>query len=566
MFFRTFFLCVFAALCVHTASATEAITNFDVAIDVAVSGDFTITETITVNAEGRTIRRGIFRDLPRYMMVDGYKTPQNYDVLSVTRDGKPEPYSREFDGNAVRLMIGDADVYLEAGLHTYEITYGVKDQIRRGDTFDEVYWNVTGNYWRYDILKSGASITLPEGASLQEARAFTGALGEVGSDAVFSQSGQTYRFDASRSFAPNEGLTVSIKIDKGVIADTPPATRRFMWWVRNGAILLLSGSLFVILGFYYISWHRVGRDPLKDPVFARYAPPKNYSAAAVSFIEHRGISGHKALTATLLSLAIKGSLTLDTETKKTTIAQKDRAAPRAAEEDALFNGLFPSAHAADIILTRQPHDRFYKVYTKFKSVLTKRFGRPYFKYNGGFMVIGILLSFLAGAAAISQFYGKPHPFVLLGLAGLFLLNILFLFLLPAPTQKGQKIKAEIEGFKLYLKTAEKQRLDAVNPLSDAPPPMTVAHYEAMLPYAVALGVEAPWSKYFEKVMPIEAKNYSPVWGGVHGGNFSNVSKMTDSMISNLSSGVSSAAPQSSGTSGGGGFSGGGGGGGGGGGW
>ena len=31
--------------------------------------------------------------------------------------------------------------------------------------------------------------------------------------------------------------------------------------------------------------------------------------------------------------------------------------------------------------------------------------------------------------------------------------------------------------------------------------MTKERYEAFLPYAIALNVEKPWSKYFEKVLP-----------------------------------------------------------------
>ena len=98
--------------------------------------------------------------------------------------------------------------------------------------------------------------------------------------------------------------------------------------------------------------------------------------------------------------------------------------------------------------------------------------------------------------------------------------------------------------------------------------MTTDRYEAILPFAIALGVEGPWSKHFEAAMPEAAKTYNPTWSN---GNFSSgrsISRMTDSMVSNLSSGASSAAPPSSSSSGGGGggSSGGGGGGGGGGGW
>ena len=104
--------------------------------------------------------------------------------------------------------------------------------------------------------------------------------------------------------------------------------------------------------------------------------------------------------------------------------------------------------------------------------------------------------------------------------------------------------------------------------SEAPPPMTTERYETFLPYAIALDVEKPWTKHFEKLMPEAAKAYNPAWTNMAANGFSDVGKMTSGMVSSISSGVASSMPQSSSSSGsgGGGFSGGGGGGGGGGGW
>jgi uncharacterized membrane protein YgcG len=153
-----------------------------------------------------------------------------------------------------------------------------------------------------------------------------------------------------------------------------------------------------------------------------------------------------------------------------------------------------------------------------------------------------------------------------GLVALTALNVVFMYLMPAPTVKGQALRTEIEGFRLYMETAEKLQLNAAIPGTDAPPPMTTERYEKFLPYAVALDVEKPWTKHFEKLVPQEAANYHPTWAGIGAGQ--SFASMSDSMVSNISSGVSSSLPQSSSSSGGGGggSSGGGGGGGGGGGW
>ncbi len=616
---RLLIIVLLASLTAFAAQAKEVIKSFNVELIAQANGDYSITENITVNVEGRQIKRGIFRELPRYQMYQGEKIPVRYNVKSIGRDTHREDYAIEKDGNAFRLRIGDADRFLTHKDHTYQITYTIKDDLRRDTEYDEIYWNATGNYWAFPIETSRIDITVPEAARLISSDAFTGRLGSTANNTQFSQNGNKYSFVSTHAFDSKEGMTVSLKFEKGVFEGIQAETKRYIWRLKNAALLILSLSLLGIVGYYYRSWNKVGRDPVKGPVFARYEPPKDYSAAAASHIYYRAISGHKALTATLVGLANKGWISIDTDKKKTVLTPLDRdinehppasafeftremfaalvkgdkktlkemgvdldindedVDPSAftspdkealnAEEAHLFSKLFPSSRYYPITLKKEVNTEFNSAYASFQRALGRNYGEPYYKLNGKYIGAGIALSILAVAITFSQISTLTPDFVWLLFAALLAANIIFLFLMPAPTKKGQKIRTELEGFRLFMKTAEKQKFDSVEVGSEAPPPMSVKRYEELLPYAIALGVEKPWSKYFEKVMPMEAKDYQPVWGG-SSHNFGSVSRMTDNMVSNISSGVSSAQPQSSGSSGsgGGGFSGGGGGGGGGGGW
>ena len=123
----------------------------------------------------------------------------------------------------------------------------------------------------------------------------------------------------------------------------------------------------------------------------------------------------------------------------------------------------------------------------------------------------------------------------------------------------------IEGFKMYLSTAEEHRLEKLHP-----PEKTPELFEKYLPYALALEVDQEWSEKFAGVLQRAAtdQGYSPGWyhgrhwDSMHTGSFA--SGLGSSLSSAISS--SSTAPGSSSGFGGGGSSGGGGGGGGGGGW
>ncbi|MEE4310785.1 MAG: DUF2207 domain-containing protein [candidate division KSB1 bacterium] len=146
-----------------------------------------------------------------------------------------------------------------------------------------------------------------------------------------------------------------------------------------------------------------------------------------------------------------------------------------------------------------------------------------------------------------------------------LLNFFFFHLLKAPTILGRSVMDQIEGFKMYLETAEKGRMNTMLAQDQTP-----ALFEKYLPYALALGVENQWCEKFSDVINQSGKyqDYSPAW--YSGGNFrpTNLSGFATTLGASFSSRISSSssAPGSSSGSSGGGFSGGGGGGGGGGGW
>ncbi len=558
-----------AALPAMPAEAEERIERFEARIEVLTDGDILVTERIFVTAEGRQIRRGIFRDLPRYFENEGARLSYGYDVIAVARDGRSEPYVTETDGGAFRIRIGDPGIFLEPGPYTYELSYRVRNQVRYFSEYDEIYWNVTGNYWALPILSAVASIELPAGARVTAGKAYTGPLGAAGADYSYTGRDSRHVFETTRRLEMGEGLTVAVGFGKGLIDPPSAIDRGRLWWQRHGSLVILLMSLAALSWFYVRSFDRVGRDPPKGPVFAIYAPPKGYSPAAVHHIYYRGLRGHSALISTLLNLAVKGRLRIDASQKDVTVLEPvpGTGFPTglSGEDKALDKALFKNQGRK--LLDKTYDAGLTKAYTSFRSALSRKYGRDYFRWNAGYTFAGLVLTGAGLAFAIAQasMWTQWHTAFLLALAGL---NVLFLYLMPAPTPKGQAVRTEIEGFRLYMETAEKLQLNAVKVDGASPPPMSKERYEAFLPYAVALGVEKPWTQHFERLLPKEAESYNPAWAGFSGRSAQSLSGLNASLVSSLTSGVSSALPQSSGSSGsgGGGSSGGGGGGGGGGGW
>lgn len=550
------------------AIAAERINSFDVTIDVQRDGDIVVTEVINVTAEGRNIRRGIFRDLPRHYKKGGVNLPYQYKVRRVERNGKREPRAIERSGNAFRIRIGDADVFLPHGEHEYRIEYLVKNQVRYFEGYDEIYWNATGNFWRFPIEHASARIVLPEGAEILQQSGYTGPIGNAGGAYQYARDGGAHVFSTTSQLPQRHGLTVAVGFEKGAVDPPSASDKRAEWWQRNASVVVLAGGFGIVSLFYAVAFRKVGRDPMKGPIFPRYEPPEGYSPAAVHQIYNRRISGHKALIASLMHLAVKDRIKIDSEGKKKTVLNwtadpgvKHPFEVEALLEEKLFDG------GASVTLKDKYNANFTNAYEHYRKALVKNYGAPYFKWNIGFLLIAFAISGVAIFFALSNsvVWTIWHS---LAVGALLFLNAVFSYLMPVPSPLGQEIRTHIEGFRLYLKTAEQLQLNAVKVGSDAPPPMSVERYEKFLPYAIALGVERPWTKHFERLIPEEAANYTPRWGNVRGGRYDSIGGLNSALMSNISSGVSSSLPQSSSSSGsgGGGFSGGGGGGGGGGGW
>ncbi len=569
------------------ADGPERITRFDTRIDVETSGDIVVTETIEVLAQGQQIRRGIFRELPRLYDYLGVRQEYDYELLSVTRDGQPETVTPMRNGNALTWRIGRGDVVLEPGPYTYQIRYRVSDAVIRHEAFDELYWNATGSYWDFAIARATAEVNWPDGTQIRELNAYTGAFGVDTGESRSSASGTTARFETNAPLPRKTGLTVSVIVEKGVIAPLSDARLAQLAWIRNGATIMLGLGGLVLLGYYLFMWSRVGRDPQKPPVFARYEPPEGYSPAAVHYIHHRGHRGMTALSAQLLHMGARGEVEIETEDDVTTV--RKRREPAHPDSRALLD-LTLKGRSNQFVMDGGEDRLLYLGTQSWLADIARRYSRDYYRRNLGLaflgMVASVALVFFVFTSSVSL-AGPAVMALLLGLAGV---NLLFLKLLPAPTNKGSKVSSEIEGFKLYLETAEEDRINTGGPLSERPPMMSVELYERFLPYAVALGVEKPWSKYFETVMPEAARDYRPSYGRGsafrRGGGFGHGRSPVDfsrTVEKALTSGVAAAKPVQRSTSsgsfgsmsssggwssggGGGGFSGGGGGGGGGGGW
>ncbi len=191
--------------------------------EIAVHDDLsvTVTESIRVVALGKEIKRGIYRDFPvQHQRKDGTNVVVPFEVAAVLKDGKPEPYHVVNRGRCKRVYMGGKNIFLKPGVYTYTLVYRTgKQVILKGDKC-ELYWNVTGNEWTFEIARASARLKIPTGAPAGKIRyaAYTGPKGAKGKAWKGRiDNGGRICFTTTGKLKKGEGLTISVTWPSNIV-------------------------------------------------------------------------------------------------------------------------------------------------------------------------------------------------------------------------------------------------------------------------------------------------------------------------------------------------------------
>ncbi|MBX3522251.1 MAG: DUF2207 domain-containing protein [Xanthobacteraceae bacterium] len=382
-----------------SAFAQERIVNFVSDVRVLTNGDLDVTETITIQAEGSQFRRGIFRDFPTsYRNRNGTLVKVGFDVISVTRDGRSEPYKTESYSNGVRTRIGDANVFIPRGPHTYTIRYRTTRQVGFFEKFDELYWNATGNGWNFYIDSAEARITLPEGAQIGQNALYTGLQGATGKDAqVVEQTRNRIVWRTTRRLPPQNGLTVAVAWQKGIVSP-PNAAQAASYFLQDNLPILAALIGLIGVGFYYLStWMRVGRDPAAGTIIPLFGPPNDMSPAAVRYIDQLSFD-NRAFTAAIVDLGVKGHLTLSETPTFSQISSRAGGQKLDSPEERLRQHLFAGGNS--VALTQSNHTIIGGAKTALEGELSSAYNGKLFANNFGWSFLGFFLAVIAIGAIL----------------------------------------------------------------------------------------------------------------------------------------------------------------------
>jgi uncharacterized membrane protein YgcG len=477
--------------------------SFDATLVVKPDGSLDVTERIVADFS-RERHHGIFREIPYAYRRDGTSFKLRIDILGVTDEAdRPHRYQASRSDGHLHLRIGDPNTFVSR-----PVTYVIRYRVRRGllgfDSHDELYWNATGTRWPVGIRRASCEVVLPEAAiETPDAVRTASFIGPHGSRAAGPAASRTpaghLRFEVPSGLGSWSGLTVVVGFPKGHVA-APGAATRAGWFLTDNAILLIPVIVFAGL---WLLWRLAGRD-LGTPgsIAVQYEPPDGLTPVEVGTIVDERLDRHD-VTATIIDLAIRGHLTIDAPMNGAAVeAAEVRLIRREKPEDGLkrfereiLKGLF--GKEVDVVLDAL-EAKFYKTLSKVRTQVYSELRRSrYFVGNlerrrglwfGAGFVCAAFTVFVMFLLLLFDLFA-PVSTVVAGVLSAVQFPV-FAWFMPRKTARGRRALEHIKGLEEYLSRAELPTLELA---------ARRAHFEKLLPYAMALNLSGVWARKFDDI-------------------------------------------------------------------
>lgn len=563
-------------------------------VDNFVISNFVVDMHLSTDAEGRSVLRTvetITAEFPAYDQNHGIERaiPKRYDghttsvtVVSVTDErGTPREHTIYDDDNGnLVVRMADMNTYVH-GTQVYQLTYTQRDITKyfANTNDDELYLDANGTDWRVPIQKLSTRITIDD--TLLDTRTGQTACywGYEGSSDVcqLTQDGAVVANETT-GLQPGQNVTIVIGFNAHTFVPYQPTLweQIVQWWTFAQMVTLLPaiGASIWLLAAYRRAHDR--RNEL-HPIVPEYLPPSDTSVTTSARIRH--VLSAKTMTAQLLDLAVRHYVRLH-ETRAKALFRaaeyeievvKD-VSPLRLEELELLRDMFGGTPTVGSKLNlRTLRTSTYKFYERLADNDRKIDGRIEGEYGLRNTDASVRARFLRYAKVLSICGVLLFASIPMFIASL--IALIVAYVVRPLTDKGLKLNRYLEGLKLYIGVAEKERILMLQSPEGAEKIVSVASgtdqkslitlYERVLPYAVLFGQEKQWTAQLGAYY--EHGNTQPDWYTGHTGAFNALA--FSSAMTSIGHTVSyaSSSHSSSGGVGGGGFSGGGAGGGGGGG-
>ena len=478
------------------AAKTYSAERFDTRIRILQDGALEVVETVVFRFEGGTFEH-VFRDLSR-------RRTDGLEVVSAEMDGRELPFGNQTgqvevrDRSKVRVRWRFAP--RADSTHTFVLKYIVRGVVQRQAGHDVLEWIALPTEHDYRIAESEIVLELPA-APLARPTVDSKRVSEV----VLEPGGQRVQILA-RGIGKNGWVKTRLEFDQGAIIAAAPAWQQqhidaralAPRWI-TAAGLVLAGGLMFMFGL---------RQRYDSPPSDRFAGPVEMlpdtlrPGVAGALAANGSISLQQAM-ATLFALADRGVITITEEPRKWsqrhfTLHRRHANQALAPEETVVLDLAFRhKGQAVDDVSLTQARTRIASRLGDFKTAVNQELRtlgllddermRVRARYLG-FAIAFVILAFLLviPAALLARQY-QGWPFLIVGaVAAVAIVGFIFYGALTPLSNEGVRRAERWRAYQRHLKEVAKER---VHLTSDSP--------SRLLPFAVALGLAAAWSKFLK---------------------------------------------------------------------
>lgn len=526
------------SLSVSADETKYTIEKYDVNIIVNKDNTFDITENIIANFIQP--QHGIIRKIPTKNKVvrnDGTSSSNKVRISDIHIYG--DDYSVS-DGNYKEIRIGDADTLI-TGLKEYIISYKYDIGADPLKNKDELYFNIIGTEWDTTISNVSFEIVMPKEFDASTLGFSVGSQGAIGYENInYSVDENTISGVYSKTLMPYEGLTVRLELPEGYFKVSKlKQIKNFI--VDNIALIFVSISALITAIKYFV--FQIDEKDIVETV--EFYPPNNLTAAD---IKHICKSYYFDTVAMTIELANQGYITIYEEGDDCYLIKNATYDGPDERYKVLMEDLFEDSDEVNIKKHKlKPTSTLKRI-----NEITEEKNSYIFKNSSTSSQNIASASFFIGMPII-LFFGRSNSLIAV--------ISMFIYILMIPikikiktnqkTEEGKKLYGRVLGFKNFIETAEKERIEML--VDDNP-----KYFYNILPYAYILGVTDKWIKKFESIGIAE-----PDW---YNGNSFDALMLTSDLNNNFGRSYSSNSSGGGSGSSGGGSSGGGSGGGGGSSW
>lgn len=562
------------------------IDSYNIDIDVNENNTYDITETI--NVYFNKYKHGIVRNIPQKNMLKRTNVFTTVNRTKVTKIEINDAYTVTNENNNYQIKIGDKEKEI-IGNKKYVISYNYnigKDPLKNNDEF---YYNIIGTDWDTVIGNITFTINMPKEFDESKIGFSRGKIDEVKNDNIeFNVIGNTIQGKYNGILEANEAITIRLELNKDYFVGDKTI------YDIKAYILIIFPIIFTFITI--ILWYIYGKDE-KVVETVEFYPPDNLNSLEIGML-YNGKAKEKDVISFMIYLANKGYIHIEEIEERKLFSNKNSFKITKIKEydgsdineKSFLDGLFKEK---EIVTSEDLYNKFYKtinsilINTNSKERKYRIFEKTSINISNiitliliSSLLLSIILpvlevSFLVDIQSgitfflilmyvfftlilISNNFSIFNPITIIFLVSFLpiiiilideklyllgiILNILCIMIMsiyvkkmPKRTLYGNQMLGKIKGFKNFLETVEKDKIEAM--VSENP-----NYFYDILPYTYVLDISDKWISKFENIALKEAEWYKGTnINTLMTSTMNNVTRvMTSSKSTNRSTGSSSA--------------------------